>query len=106
MRMEGSGNGISGIYDRMRGHQNFVSKSGRSPELENTGIHNGGSVIPRIRQLLPLVHQGLLPSSSTPDRANKKESGKELGMERGGRISLQGIEDSVHHGPNPGTLRS
>jgi len=81
MRVESQGGRIPGLHNWSGWHQDVNRKSGNGPELENPKLIDRSPVLPRIRQLLPMIYQRLLQSSPTIDGINEKGNRKELVLE-------------------------
>ena len=61
------------------------------------------SFLPRLHQLLPLIHSRLLSSCSSPLRSHRKRC--EMALDHGGAICLQRFEVSHHLRPGAGLAR-
>src|ERR1700679_4204384 len=69
--------------DHLRGRNAYGSCQGcRRNRMAHTYHSEGGSIVPRIRELLPQVHRRLLLPRETPVRAHEEGSKVELGHER------------------------
>jgi len=103
--MEGRGGRIPRVYDRKKRNKNVSDQSAGSAQLKNTKLPNGSPVVPRVRQLLPTVHQGLFQGIPTFDRTHEKGNKDEMGVDGGSGKSVQRTKNPFHHGPNPSALR-
>ena len=97
--------GISRMYHRTRRGQDRPSQDTSHLGLDDPQENKGNPMLPRLLQLLPMIHRRVLHDCQTTICNNKKAMHWQLGMGRQRTASLRRIKDETHHGPSTGLLR-
>jgi len=97
--------GISRMYHRTRRGQDRPSQDTSHLGLDDPQENKGNPMLPRLLQLLPMIHRRVLHDCQTTICNNKKAMHWQLGMGRQRTASLRGIKDQTHHGTSTSRLQ-
>src|ERR1700734_957055 len=91
------------VPDQPARSTNGPEESRSSNRLADTPVSARHPSLPRLRKLLPEVHQRIKPCSGAPHSLTQE--GRRLPVVPGGPESLPDPEGSIYNSPDPPTLR-